>query len=526
MLLKFLRKRKNMKRIMWALAILIIPAFVIWGAGTSEKRKEKGPSYAGKVFARKVSFEEYLDMWQVSRDHAVRTFGANVPAEFIDQMAWSRILLLEAAKRKNIAVKDSEVVERIASLPVFQRGGHFDKELYKSILGDSARGFEEKLKDDILISKVKESVSSGISVTDAEVKDAYKKQFEKIKASYITIPFIDFEKYIRYTEVGLIRFYERNKENFRKPEQINVKYIEIPFSGFDKKVTVTAEDIKRYFEEHISDYKKLDIEEVPALDEAIKKDISGKLTAQGKMSLAEELAYKALDTALSKKNLDDAASSFELKTKETGFFSGQEEIPGIGWSYEFTKNGFELKPQEISDMLIKTDNGFYIIQLKEKKEPYVPDFVDIKDAVTKSYIKSRAFKSAEKKAKKLISLINNKIKKGMTFEDAAIGLGLEIKKTDFLPRSGYIPGLGPAGEFVDAAFALKGPFAGGPAKMHENWAILKPDEYQAIDEGKFMEEKEDFKKTLLSKKKELAFNEWFEDMKRQANFVSYTLGLQ
>jgi len=58
MLLKFLRKRKNMKRIMWALAILIIPAFVIWGAGTSEKRKEKGPSYAGKVFARKVSFEE------------------------------------------------------------------------------------------------------------------------------------------------------------------------------------------------------------------------------------------------------------------------------------------------------------------------------------------------------------------------------------------------------------------------------------------------------------------------------------
>ena len=55
MLLKFLRKRKNMKRIIWVLAILIIPAFVIWGAGTSDKKKRKGPDYAGKIFDRKVT---------------------------------------------------------------------------------------------------------------------------------------------------------------------------------------------------------------------------------------------------------------------------------------------------------------------------------------------------------------------------------------------------------------------------------------------------------------------------------------
>lgn len=523
MLLKFLRKRKNMKRIMWTLAILIIPAFVIWGVGTSDKGKDKGPSYAGKVFNRKVSFEEYLDMWQVSRDHVLRTFGANAPQEFIDQLAWNRILLLEAAKRKNITVKDSEVVEKIASFPVFQKGGIFDKNLYKLTVGDSARGFEERLKDDMLISKLKDETTYGISISDAEVKEAYKKHFEKIKASYILLRFADFGKYIKYAEPDILRFYKGYKETFRKPEQRNVRYIEIPFSGFDKDVSVTDGDVKRYFEEHLADYKKSGSEEMPVLDDAIKKDISGKVAMQRKKALAEEIAYKILDTALSKKNLDEPSASFEFRIKETGLFSGEAEIPGIGWSYEFTKNSFDLKPGEISNMLIKTDNGLYIIQLKEKKDSYVPDFADAKDSVTASYIKNESVKFAEKKARKLLAIINNKIAKGLTFEDAAGGMGLEIKKTDFLPRSGYIPGLGPAGEFVDAAFSLKGLRAGGPVKMHENWVILKPDEYQAIDEAKFMEEKEDFKRSLLSAKKESAFNEWFEDMKREANFVSYTL---
>ena len=52
MLLKFLRKKKNMKLIIWGLAILIIPAFVLWGAGAS-RNKGKGPNYAGKIFNRK-----------------------------------------------------------------------------------------------------------------------------------------------------------------------------------------------------------------------------------------------------------------------------------------------------------------------------------------------------------------------------------------------------------------------------------------------------------------------------------------
>ncbi|MBU4458206.1 MAG: hypothetical protein KJ902_05615, partial [Candidatus Omnitrophica bacterium] len=61
-----------------------------------------------------------------------------------------------------------------------------------------------------------------------------------------------------------------------------------------------------------------------------------------------------------------------------------------------------------------------------------------------------------------------------------------------------------------------------PIKMQESWVIVKLDEYKDIDETKFIEEKEDFKNGLLEQKKQEAFDEWFERLKKEADFVSYT----
>lgn len=521
MLLKFLRKKKNMKRIVWALAILIIPAFVLWGTGTSGK-KNKGPKYAGKIFKHNVSFSEYTNMRMVVKDHLTRSFGANFPAGAIDQMTWNRLILLDAAKKEHIAVNDTEVVDNIASFPIFQKEGLFDKKLYKSMLGDSARGFEERLRDDIRMSKLREKVTQDISITEDELKEEYKKKFEKIKATYVSVPFSDFEKDIRYKENNLISHYENNEEVFRKPEHINVNYIGVLFDSFDNEIYVTEEEVKKYFEEHVLDFKKPDSEEIPELNNEIKKEVSGKLSRKKKVSLAEELAYKVLDETLDKKELDKTASSFTLEAKETGFFNEQQEIPGIGWSYELTKKGFELKPGEISNILIKTDLGFYIIQLKEKNASYIPLFAEVKDAVIKSYKKEKAIDLSQKKAKKITLNIKNKIKNSTSYKDAVINLGLEIKETDLVTRDGYISGVGSAKELVEAAVRLQPLEITSPVKTLTSWVIVKLDEYQAIDEVKFIKEKDEFKENLLSKKKQAAFDNWFEALKKKANFVSYT----
>ncbi|MBU1888339.1 MAG: peptidyl-prolyl cis-trans isomerase, partial [Candidatus Omnitrophica bacterium] len=393
---------------------------------------------------------------------------------------------------------------------------------YQSMTGDAARGFEERIRDDIRISKLRENVTSGVSVTDEEVKEEYKKRFEKVKASYASIPFKDFEKDVVYQETGLLEFYNQNKNAFRKPEAINVKYIGIFFSSFDKEVFISEEAVRKYFEENVNDYKKPDSEGMPELTEEIKKSISDKLAMDTKTSLAEELAYKALDMARDKKDLDKTAKALGLETSETGFFSMQDEVPGIGWSYEFTKTGFEMEPGQISNVLVKADNGFYVIQLAEKRKSYIPEFIGAKDVVRDLYVKNGSAKLAEKEAQKTSLAINNLVKSGKTFDDACKELPLEQKQTGLITRDSYIPGMGPAGSLVESCVSLKPGEISLPVKMQETWVIARLDEYQAIDENKFLEEKENFRENILTKKKQEAFDKWFEELKKRAMLVSYT----
>ena len=58
-MLRQLRKKKIAKRILWVLAALIVPAFVLWGAGSSTREKGRGLSYVGKIYGKKITFEKF-----------------------------------------------------------------------------------------------------------------------------------------------------------------------------------------------------------------------------------------------------------------------------------------------------------------------------------------------------------------------------------------------------------------------------------------------------------------------------------
>ena len=58
-MLKLLRNKNITKVVLWALLILIVPAFVLWGTGSLGGSKGKGPTYAGKIDGKKVSFEQF-----------------------------------------------------------------------------------------------------------------------------------------------------------------------------------------------------------------------------------------------------------------------------------------------------------------------------------------------------------------------------------------------------------------------------------------------------------------------------------
>ncbi|MBL7068905.1 MAG: SurA N-terminal domain-containing protein [Candidatus Omnitrophica bacterium] len=152
-----------MKRILWGLALVIIPAFVFWGAGGLRESS----NYAGTVFGKRVSFDEYRESLNAAKNQALIMYGSNFykmrEAMDLDNQAWDRIIMLNEAERCRIKVTDSEVIARISSFGFFRnKEGSFDKGAYDIILKNTfrtdPRRFEEDIRQWLIIEKLVQSV--------------------------------------------------------------------------------------------------------------------------------------------------------------------------------------------------------------------------------------------------------------------------------------------------------------------------------------------------------------------------------
>ena len=97
-MLRLLRRKKTMKRLLWGLALIIIPAFVFWGAGGAIRSKRES-TYAGKIFGRKVSFDQYAKSWHAVKNQAIMMYGSRLEEVIeklnLGQQAWERLILLK-----------------------------------------------------------------------------------------------------------------------------------------------------------------------------------------------------------------------------------------------------------------------------------------------------------------------------------------------------------------------------------------------------------------------------------------------
>lgn len=187
-MLKFLRKKNVAKMIFWALLVLILPAFVLWGTGAIGGSKKKGPAYVGKVANKKISFDDLgshmlsirsqIILNYFNQPQIMDAFLKNEP--FLAKLAWDRIIMLNEANKRKVKVSDTELIMHIRSHPIFTRGGVFDDRIYGYVLrnnmGLSPRTFEEMMRENMKIQKMNDLLTKDVTVNDEEIVDAYLKE--------------------------------------------------------------------------------------------------------------------------------------------------------------------------------------------------------------------------------------------------------------------------------------------------------------------------------------------------------------
>ena len=455
---------RKLQKIIWMFLIAAVGfTFVFWGFGSYVQNLKQA-----KALGKGISPQEYEDALNAVKNLSVIQFGDNFNEIKkylnLEEQAKERIILLKEASKNRIKVDDKEVVRAIQNYPFFKNNGEFDKKLYSQLLQyvfhTQPRVFEEQTRQNIKIAKLYDLKTKGITANDDEIKKAYSKENEKFSLYYIAAIISDMANSIKPKEEELAEFYSKHSLDFKQPVSFNLEYL----------ISDTENKIK----------------------EALK-------------SLSE------------KKDLAKAAEENKLTLKETGLFTQNDPIPGIGWSLEVSEIINNLKAGGLSP-IIHIENNYYVLRLKERKEPYIPEFKDIAEKIKVSFIKNKAIETAKEQIESCLKDIEksyqNNPKANIDLEKYAKAYGLKYASTDAFSAGSYIEGVGASDDFFNAASKLADNQISKIITNPLGSYIVKIKSKIPVDEEKFQKEKADFSAKFLSGKKETYFTKFLEESKK------------
>ena len=479
-MLNLLRRKKVAKRVLWFLAIIIIPAFVLWGAGSLSKR-DLPYKYIGTIDGRNIPVDTFV---KSTKDVQIGLFltyfnqpqaldGLRKDRKLLNRLAWESLLVTRSAMKAKISVSNEEVINFITRHPLFVKGGVFDDRLYKYILKNSMgltpRAFEESVRDFLVNMKYKNAIIENVSISQDELRQSYKNEFEKATVYYVLIDKNDFKEGIEVSEDEITYFYEENKDRFKESEKVVLQYIAFPHKEKGTK------------EKALYDLRN---------------------------------AYEKLRPRPS--DLEKTAKRLNLVIRETEPFSQDEIVPQIGDIKHVGIISFRLRPLvDILPVASEEEMGTsYIIRVKERMPPRIKPKDKVAFYIEGIIKNENALGLAKDEADKLYSIAKSE---NIGLKKLARIYDLNLRNTDLISRFDYVEGIGESYNIIDSAFRLKLGEISKPLKVRKGSALIESLELLAIDEEKFEKDKENYKNKVLSVKKIKALENWFDKAKANSS---------
>ncbi|MCA9400923.1 MAG: SurA N-terminal domain-containing protein [Candidatus Omnitrophica bacterium] len=339
----------------------------------------KPKPYVGEIFGKKIhkdDFDAALAQLQTQSRLQYGRMYDNLEG-FLDfhKETWDQLILLEIAKKRGIQVEDQQVVDTIASFDFFYRKGQFDQALYKDIIRVSLQStpsvFEESIRNSLIMEKLQDDVTKNITFSDEELKDTMREYYKKVQFASITVP-IEYESAdVSIPEEDARKYFNEHKADFLVTPSVQVDYVRMDFpeeGGIQKQVETKYKGIAIY-----NDYIK-------------DKDLTKAAVKQG----------------------------FEVKTSH--FFTKLDPDQDIDIPFASMKDIFQMKKGEISQPIEREEKGWLIIRMRDKKDAYVPQFIEVKDKVIRILAREAGKELALKKAQDIRVQLLSQIKEGGEIE--------------------------------------------------------------------------------------------------------------
>jgi peptidyl-prolyl cis-trans isomerase D len=634
-MLDFLRKRKRNWVIILFLGAIIVSFALFVGSGkfrdsaNTEVADINGEVISPSEFALQYEREvqRYRDLLKGSLTPEMIK-GLNIKGNVIESLVQKKLVLQEA-RSMGLVATDADLVNHLAKTPEFQVGGQFSKDRYLKLLEANRlmpAQFEEDQRDQLTIQRVYSVILDSVHVTDAEVRERYRVEQEKINVNFVKLQVGDFAAQVKLTDDDVRKYYDRNKDSLKEPLRVQVEYLSYPYDRFTPPAEVSDKEIEDYYKTNVDkqfhkpkqakvryisigipsgadadqksaarthaaavvqearagkDFAELakresndpsaekggdvgwisagqipplmektifslakgavsDPVESPAGFQIFKvedikeektltlKEATPEITKMLKAEKAKREAAKIADgdreKALSGTSFSDLAQASRAPLQVTNLFANGEIVPEIGENQEFYKTAFGLSPKDTSP-IIEGKDAYYILRLKQRKEPAVPPLGSVRGQIEKRLTESKAYEMALQRGNSLL----DQLKKEKNLGKVAQSNNLKLEETGWFLRSAQqLPKIGELAEMKAGPIALseQKPFPERLYTQKDALYLLAFKESQGADMAQFEKDKESIKKQALAESRQRALVKFMEGLKSKAQIKFNTAFLE
>lgn len=455
MALAFLRRHRR-----WFFVFLwvVILAFVILYIPNLDPATRLADSTVATVGGRPIPASEFQKEY-LKRRRQFLNMNQGVDESMLERMGLREQVLstmvrekLEAleADRLGFQVDDQAVIKAITEDPQLQTNGQFVGSATLTRLlqaqGMTVVDFENEVRKQLKAQRLREAVTDGVTITDAEVSAEFRRRSELVHAEYVHIPLAQFEAAIQPTEDEVKARFESNKDRYRLPERRVLSYLLVDPIELRSKVLPTGTEVENYYRANPAEFTTPP--QVCGRHILVKLKQSADAKEGHDDASAKAMAEAALARLKKGEPFEKVAKEASEDTSAAnggslGCFGREQMVP------EFSSAAFSLAPGAMSD-LVKSSFGYHIIKVDTTLPGSTQPLDQARKRIETQLQDSKSRELASQKAEAIAAAL----KAGQTLEQIGAAQGLTVKKSEPL-QLGKGAGVLTSPVLLSQAFELK-----------------------------------------------------------------------
>jgi peptidyl-prolyl cis-trans isomerase D len=507
--------RKNLKSLaptLWFVIIaFIISIFAVWG-GAGALGEGSGKNTLATVGKEKITVDLYYQTLRQRLEAMRREFREldnrfiqqlNIPQQILNQLI-QQSLLTQLSKDMGIQATDDEIRKKIMSYPVFQKDGQFvGFTQYRKILDWNRiplAEFENSLRQEIIMEKVVDVITAGVSVTEDELWENYKNNNDTARLEYVTLGLDKVEWDEEPDEEELEKYFLENRDAYRIPEKREADYYFIKTEDLKAKVEISESEIESYYDDNTARFKQ---------PEQIK---ASRIYLPFEEQEKEDVLNEAKDL------LDKIQNGRDFGELAIGYSKDEKAQDGGDWGlYEWQSLSQQeqdeinrLSQDEVSDV-IEIPDGAVILKVTEKK----PETTEPLEAVTERITNILKDEKARQMAEQEIGRLEKAAKKEHSLDVAAQTLGLSVRNTGLLKENDPIEDIDPSGSISMTMFSIEEKEISSPIYTYQGVGLAELRKIEPPRQAEFDEVKQEVTEDFTAMKKKDIAVERIKRVKRE-----------